>query len=132
MHEPTVFPSLPAENKNYLSICSKLCLCIFHLVGGEGQDFGWQQCPTLCDPMDYSPPGSSIHGILQARYWSGLPFPFPGDCPNPGIEPGSPGLQAYSTELWGKPMTNLDSVLKKQRQYFSNKGPSSRSYDFFQ
>ena len=34
--------------------------------------------------------------------------------------------------LGRKTMTNLDSVLKKQRQYFSNKGPSSRSYDFFQ
>ena len=26
-----------------------------------------QSCPTVCDPMDYSPPGSSVHGILQAR-----------------------------------------------------------------
>ena len=26
-----------------------------------------QSCPTLCDPMDYSPPGSSVHGISQAR-----------------------------------------------------------------
>ena len=34
-----------------------------------------QSCPTLCDPMDCSPPGSSVHGILQAKYWSGLPFP---------------------------------------------------------
>ena len=30
---------------------------------------------TLCNPMDRSPPGSSIHGIFQARYWSGLPLP---------------------------------------------------------
>ena len=30
-------------------------------------------------------------------YWSGLPFPSPGDLPNPGIEPGSPTLQADST-----------------------------------
>ena len=36
-----------------------------------------QSCPTLCDPMDSSPPGSSIHRILQARIWSGLPFPSP-------------------------------------------------------
>ena len=28
-----------------------------------------QPCLTLCDPMDYSPPGSSVHGILQARIW---------------------------------------------------------------
>ena len=36
-----------------------------------------QLCLTLCDPKDGSPPGSSIHGILQARIWSGLPFPSP-------------------------------------------------------
>ena len=46
--------------------------------------------------MDYSPPGSSVHGILQQEYWSGLPFPSPGDLPGPGIEPGSTTLQADS------------------------------------
>ena len=48
-----------------------------------------QLCPALCDPRGYSPPGSSVHGILQATYWSGLPCPPPGDLPNPGIEPTS-------------------------------------------
>ena len=100
-----------------------------------------QSCPTLCDPIDGSPPGSLVPGILQARtlewvaiffskawkwkvkvkslsrvrlfsnpwtatyqapppvgfsrqeYWSGVPFPSPGDLPDPGIEPGSPTLQ---------------------------------------
>ena len=35
-----------------------------------------QSCPTLCDPMDYSLPGSSVHGILQARVleWGAIPF----------------------------------------------------------
>ena len=53
-----------------------------------------QLCPTLCDPMDCSLPGPSIHGILQARkeYWSELPFPSPRDLSAPGIEPGSPTL----------------------------------------
>ena len=37
-----------------------------------------QSCPTLSDPMDCSLPGSSIHGIFQARYWSGVPLPSPG------------------------------------------------------
>ena len=46
--------------------------------------------------MDYSLPGSSVRGILQAKYWSGLPFPPPGDLPNPGIEPTSPALPADS------------------------------------
>ena len=51
-----------------------------------------------CNPMDYSLPVSSVHGILQATplHWSGLPFPSPGDLPIPGIEPGSPALQADS------------------------------------
>ena len=58
-----------------------------------------------CDPMDCSLPDSSVHGILQAKYWSGLPFPSPGDLPDPAIEPGSPALQADAlpTELPGKP-----------------------------
>ena len=34
-----------------------------------------QSCLTLCDPIDGSPPGSLVPGILQARTWSGLPFP---------------------------------------------------------
>ena len=35
-----------------------------------------QSCPTLCNPMDYSPPGSSVHGIFQARIleWVAMPF----------------------------------------------------------
>ena len=36
-----------------------------------------QSCLTLCDPIDGSPPGSSIPGILQQEHWSGLPFPSP-------------------------------------------------------
>ena len=46
--------------------------------------------PTLCDPMDCSPPGSSVHGLSQAKYWSGLPCPPPGDLPDPGIDPRCP------------------------------------------
>ena len=44
---------------------------------------------TLCNPMDSSPSGSSVYGTVQAKYRSGLPFPTPGDLPNPGIEPVS-------------------------------------------
>ena len=51
-----------------------------------------QSCPTLCDPMDCSLLGSSVHGVFLPEYWSGLPFPSPEDLPNPGIEPGSPAL----------------------------------------
>ena len=40
-----------------------------------------QSCPTLCDPMDYSLPGSSIHGIFQARVLEWVAIPSPGDRP---------------------------------------------------
>jgi len=55
-------------------------------------------CLTLCDSIDCSPPGSSVHGILQARVldWKGKLFLSPGDLPDPGIKPGSPALQADS------------------------------------
>ena len=55
-----------------------------------------QSCPALYDPMNCSPPSFSVHGILQAIGWSGLPLSFPGDLPDPGIKPRSPVLQADS------------------------------------
>ena len=56
--------------------------------GSLGKHAKWfQSSLTLCSPMDCSPPGSSVHGILQASIWSGLPCPSPGDLPDPGIEP---------------------------------------------
>ena len=50
-----------------------------------------QSYTTLCDPMDCSPPGSSVHGILQARIVDWI-FPSPGDLPDLGIKAGSPEL----------------------------------------
>ena len=59
----------------------------------------------LCYPMDWSPPGSSVHGILQARILEWIAIPSPGDLPDPEIKPGSSALQADSlpSELLGKP-----------------------------
>ena len=45
-----------------------------------------QSCPILCNPMDCSPLGSSIHGILQARMLEWVAMPFLGPLPNLGIE----------------------------------------------
>ena len=53
-----------------------------------------QSCPTLCNPVDCSPSGSSVHGDSPGKntgvkkkkeYWSRLPCPSPADLPNPGI-----------------------------------------------
>ena len=64
-----------------------------------------QSYATLCDPMDCSLPAPPSMEFSRQEYWSGLPFPAPGDLPNPGIEPGSPALQADSllSEPPGKP-----------------------------
>ena len=55
-------------------------------IWSEVTVLGAQLCPTLWDPMDCRPWGSSVHGILQAKHWSGLLWFPPGDLPNPGIK----------------------------------------------
>ena len=64
-------------------------------------------CATLCNSMDYSWPGSSVHGIIQARILQWVPFLLPGDLPNPRIEPVFPaspalGVRFFTTEPPGK------------------------------
>ena len=63
----------------------------------------FQSCPSLCDSVDYSLPGPSVHGTLQARIveWVAMT----GDLPHPEIKPASPALQADCLPLrhWGNP-----------------------------
>ena len=74
-----------------------------------------QLCLTLYNPMVYSPLGSSVHEIFQARILERLPCPTPGNLPEPGIKPMtpvSPALQADSLP-WsheGNPQEVLYSV----------------------
>ena len=58
-----------------ISVCVCVCVCLYTHACVE-------LCPTLCDPMDCSPPDFSVRG-------SGLPFPSSGDLPDPGMEPAS-------------------------------------------
>ena len=51
--------------------------------------------PTLCNPIGCSLPDSAVHGISRQKYWSGLPFPFPGDFPDPEGEHMSPALAGW-------------------------------------
>ena len=74
--------------------CMHVCACVHTCLAT-------QSCLTLCEPLDYTPPRSSVHGIFQARIldWSRLSGHSPGDLPDPGIEPTfpvSPALQADS------------------------------------
>ena len=57
-------------------------------------------------------------GFSRQEYWSGLPFPSPGDLPNPGIKPGSPSLQAdaLSSEPPGKPPNILHNRINIQNE----------------
>ena len=69
--------------------------------------------------MDYT-----VHGILQARILEWLAFPFPGDFPNPMIEPRSPAFQADSlpAEAQGKPKnTGVGSLSLLQRIFLTHK-----------
>ena len=68
-----------------------------------------QSCSMVCKSMDYSPPGFSVHGILQQEYWSVLPFPSPGDFPDPGIKLKSPALAGgfFTAEPLGKPTSRI-------------------------
>ena len=70
-----------------------------------------QSCPTVCDPMDCSPPGSSSMGFSRQEYWRGCHFLLQGNLPDPGIEPRSPALQAdaLTSELPGKPKKIRDT-----------------------
>ena len=57
------------------------------------EDGGCLVVGLFSDPMDCPhQTDSSVHGVSQQEYWSGLPFPPPGDLPGPGIEPTSPAL----------------------------------------
>ena len=68
-----------------------------------------QLCPTLCDPIDGSPAGPSVHGTLQARILEWVAVPSSKDIPDPGIEPESlmsPALAGRfftTSTTWGAP-----------------------------
>ena len=59
----------------------------------------------FCDSWTVARHSPLSIGFPRQEYWSGLPFPSPGDLPNPGIEPTSPALagRLFTTELPGKP-----------------------------
>ena len=79
---------------------------------------------TFCDPMGCSPPGSSVHGIFKARILEWGVIPFPGDLPDPGIEPGSPALLADSLpfespgKLWKWHIPQILQNLEKNNTVF--------------
>ena len=86
-------------------VCVCVCMCVCELLSRV----------RLCDPMDCNHQASLSTEFSRQEYWSGLPFPSPGDLPNPGIECRSPTWQADSLpfESSGKPWFCLWEALKK-------------------
>ena len=72
----------------------------------KGKGLVAQSCLTLYDPWIVAHQASLSMEFIRQGYWSELPFPLPGDLPDPGIEPGSPVLQVDSIlfEPPGKPL----------------------------
>ena len=73
--------------------------------GGVNGGLVAKSCPTLATPCTAVRQAPLSMGFPRQESWSGFPFPFPGDLPDPGIEPKSPAFQADSlpSEPAGKP-----------------------------
>ena len=71
----------------------------------------FSSCLTLCDTVDCSPPGFSVHGTSQARIWNGLLCPHPGDLPDPEIKPMPPPTPAPALQADSLPLSHQGSLL---------------------
>ena len=82
-----------------------ICIYIHIYTHGGGDGLVTNSCPTFVTSWTVAHLSPLSRGFPRQEYWSGLPFPSPGDLPDPGINPQSPALQADSspTELPGKP-----------------------------
>ena len=98
---PFFFPTLSEHRPFRFSFLSQ------GPFGFSSESEAAQSCPTLCNPVGCSLPAPPSIGFSRQEYWSGLPFPSPGDLPDPGIKPRSPALQAdnLTSEPPGKPKT---------------------------
>ena len=97
--------------------CDHVCVCVYvmfqYVLMRQSWTILWPceagglvaNSVRLLWPHGLYPPGSSDMEFPKQEYWSGLPFPSPGDLPDPGIEAESPALQADSvlTKPPGKP-----------------------------
>ena len=74
-----------------------MCVCVCVRVCTHARVYV-QSCPTLCNPLNCSPLGSLVNRIFQARTLEWLPFPPPGDLPEPGLEHESPASLALPSD----------------------------------
>ena len=110
---PTLQTFLFLQHNTFFSPLKTFLLAVLspsnsHTLQQESESEVAQSCPTLCNPMDCSPPGSSIHGIFQARVleWVAISFSR-GIFLTQGLNPDPPALLTDSlpSEPPGKPLS---------------------------
>ena len=86
----------------------RACLHFFFMRAPLFRCMHAESCLTLCNPMDCSPPGSSVHRTFPGNPL-GLPFPSPGALSNPGVEPTSPASSCIDWQADSLPLHHLGS-----------------------
>ena len=86
----------------------------------------------FCNLVDCSLPGSPVHGFFRQEYWSRLPFPSPGNLPNPEIKSTDPALAGrfFTAEPLGKPTMEYNSVIKKKRKKYCHLQQHGRTREY--
>ena len=82
-------------NTSIISDRSFFCICVVRMKK-KIKSFSHSVMYDSCNLMDCSPLAPLSVEFSRQEYWNGQPFPFPGDLPDPGVEPRSPELQADS------------------------------------
>ena len=90
--------SQKAQNSSYKTNKFQECDVQYEKYNTGGVSVS-KSCPTRCDAVDYSPPGSSVHMIYQARILEWAVISLSGDLLDPGIKPTSPAWQVDSLPL---------------------------------
>ena len=103
-------PTALMKHLGLTAICEAFNPVIFSLQHCGGGCVVAKSCPTLATPGTVARQVPLSLGFSRQDYWSGLPFPLPGDLPNPGIEPASYALSGgfFITEPPGKPSLQCD------------------------
>ena len=110
----SLFPQRLLQDTEDSSLCYTVGPCWFYYFLHVLQLL--QSCLTPCDPRDYSPSGSSVHGILQARILEWEAISFSRGSLNPGTKPTSPTISCIQADSspsksWGKPKLLIKSLL---------------------
>ena len=128
--------TMMTDDIKYLLMCWFALHISYFIVKVKSKSEVAQSCPTLCDPMDCSLPGSSVHGIFQARIleWVAISFSRrpsqPRDWTWVSWTAGRIFTAWAAREALGrKAVTHPDSIFKS-RHHFPNKGRCSQSYGF--